>query len=192
MKCYLCAFVVTVGLIFLLPYYLRHSPEDYWRTVTILLPIAVAVFLVPVASFLINRWDIHFEFHNSDGGIRFTVFNLGAAPFNFNRVSFASDKRPPFLGKREHQPIDGMFDEEVECHGADMSSRILHGHVGVTVRQGMPVSVWLRGNRVYDYLRYFRNRSKVYICLYYQGTSQRVYSQPIPEPLIERLLATKE
>ena len=179
-KYYLFAALAVLALIFLLPLCLQHSVEDYWRTLTILLPITIAVFIVPIVSFTINKWDIRFAFNECDNGIRFTISNLGTTPFNFNRISFASSRKLLFFGKRDLHPIDGMFDNDVECHGADMQSKLLHEHTGITIHQGMPISVWLRSDKIPDYLRHFSNQGRIHILLYYNGTSQKTYSQPIP------------
>ncbi len=179
-KYYLFAALAVLALIFLLPLRLQHSAEDYWRTITILLPITVAVFIVPIASFTVNKWDIRFDFNECDNGIRLTISNLGIAPFNFNRISFASSRRFRFFSKKDHHPIDGMFGNDIECHGADMPSRVLHEHTGITIHKGMPISVWLRSDKIPDYLRHFNDQGRIHICLFYQGTNQKTYSQPIP------------
>ena len=184
-KYYLFVALAVLVLIFLLPLCLQHTADDYWRTISILLPITVAVFVVPIASFAINKWDIRFDFNKSNDGIRFTISNLGTTPFNFNRISFASSRRIWFFGKRDHHPINGMFDNDVELHGADMSSRVLHEHTGITIRQGMPISIWLRSDKIPDYLRHFSNQGRIHICLYYHGTNQKIYSHSIPASSIK-------
>lgn len=114
-KYYLVTTAVVLVLIFLLPWLLRHTAQDYWRTVSILLPITIAVFVVPIASFIINKRDIRFDYSKYNNGIKFTVSNLGTTPFNFNRVGFAASRKFWLFGKREYHPAAGMLDNEVEC-----------------------------------------------------------------------------
>lgn len=178
--------------IFLFPIFLSPTRDDYFRTISLLIPIAIVLFIAPTALYTLNKWDIHFDFGRYNDVIRPTIANLGITPFNFNRMTFASSKRYRFFSKREHYPADGIFDNEVECHGADMPSRVLHEHTGCTIRQGMPVTVWLRSQRLAEYLGHFSNKSRIHICLYYHGTNQRVYSPPIPFALINSIIGHNE
>lgn len=184
---FLVAGIIILLFIFLFPLFLSPTRDDYFRTISLLIPIAILLFIAPTASYTLNKWDIHFDFSRHNDAIRPTIANLGITPFNFNRITFASSKKYLFFGKREHYPTDGIFDNDVEYHGADMPSRVLHEHVGCTVRQGMPVTVWIRSPRLAEYLGRFNNKNRIRLCLYYCGTNQVVYSPPISRTLIDNL-----
>ena len=186
-RSFILAGIFLIVFIFIFPLYL--APEEYGRTITFLLPIAIVVFIAPTASFFLNRWDIHFNFTDNNARISPIVSNLGIAPFNFNKVQFASGKKFKFFGKREHYPVKGIFDTEVECHGAEMGSKVLHEHTGCIIRHGLPVSVWVRGEKLKEYLEHFQDRKNIRICLFYEGTTERVYSAPIPIKLVEKILS---
>ena len=163
------------------------SVADYFPTISLLLPIAVVLFLAPTALYTLNRCDIHFDFGCHKDAIKPTIVNLGITPFNFNRITFASRKKYLLWGRRAQYPIDGLFGDDVEYHGADTARRGLNEYAGCTVRQGMPVTVWIRGSQVAECLANFSNKNKIHLCLYYYGTKQAVYSQPIPRTLIDNL-----
>jgi len=157
-KSFISAGLFVIVFILVFPLYL--PPQEYTRTITFLLPIAIVVFITPTASFFLNRWDIHFNFVD-ENRIRPIVANLGIAPFNFNKVQFASDKKFRIFGKREHYLMEGIFDNNIECHGAETGSRVLHEHVGCTIRQGLPISIWVRGERLKEYLEHFKDRKRI-------------------------------
>jgi len=180
--------IIVLLFIFLFPLFLSPTSDDYFRTISLLVPIAIVLFIAPTASYTLNKWDIHFDFSRYNDAIRPTIANLGIIPFNFNRITFASSKKYRFFGKREYYPTDGIFDNEVEYHGADTPSRVLHEHTGCTVRQGMPVTVWGRSPRLAEYLGHFSNKNRIHLCLYYCGTNQIVCSPPMPLTLINNII----
>jgi len=184
-KSFISAGLFVIAFIFVFP--LFQTPGEYYRTITFLLPIAIVVFIAPTGAFFLNRWDIHFNFED-ENRIRPIIANLGIAPFNFNKVQFASDKKFKIFGKTDYYPIEGIFDNDVECHGAETGSRVLHEHTGCSIRQGLPISVWVRSDKLKEYLQHFKNKKRIYMCLYYGGTKQRVYSQPIPVKIINKIV----
>jgi len=184
-KSFISAGLFVIAFIFVFP--LFQTPEEYYRTITFLLPIAIVVFIAPTGAFFLNRWDIHFNFED-ENRIRPIIANLGIAPFNFNKVQFASDKKFKIFGKTDYYPIEGIFDNDVEYHGAETGSRVLHEHTGCSIRQGLPISVWVRSDKLKEYLQHFKNKKRIYMCLYYGGTKQRVYSQPIPVKIINKIV----
>jgi hypothetical protein len=70
-----------------------------------------------------------------------------------------------------------------------MGSKVLHEHTGCAIRPGLPVSVWVRGEKLKEYLEHFEDKKNIRICLFYEGTTERVYSDPIPIKLVEKILS---
>ena len=130
-KNYLISGIVVIIFIFLFPAFLSTTTDKYLQTISLLIPIAIVLFIAPTASYNLNKWDIHFDFTQYGDKIRPTIANLGITPFNFNRLTFASGKKYRFFGSRDHYPSEGIFDNDVECHGSDMPSRVLHEHTDV-------------------------------------------------------------
>jgi len=180
--------IFSIVFIFVFPLFFRAGREDYYRTVTFLIPIAIALFILPTASYTLKKWDIRFNFIKHDDRFRIAISNLGDTPFNFNRVAFASSPKYFLLGKRDYYPTNGMFDNDIELHGAETPSRVLHEHIGYTVKLGMPITIWIRPKGISDYLKHFKNRKKIRLCIYFEGTNQIEYSKPIPVEIIKRYL----
>ncbi|MBL7165794.1 MAG: hypothetical protein ISS55_04840 [Dehalococcoidales bacterium] len=137
---FLIAALVILAIVFTLPLVWIEDSDDYRSTINLLVPIVIAVFVVPIPAFILSGKDIHFAFEPTQDRhvIVATVWNAGNASFNFNRVQLARATWMRVVGKRGRQPSEGMFNNDVEVHGADMPSRVLHGHMGVTLRKDMP------------------------------------------------------
>ena len=184
---YLVVGIFALIFIFIFPLFLSPSSESYFRTISLLIPVAIVLFIAPTATHTLSKWDIHFDFTQYSDKIRPTVSNLGIIPFNFNRITLASGKKFKFFGNRYHCPAEGIFDSDVECHGADFPSRVLHEHTGCTIKQGLPVTIWVRSSKIPEFLNHFSNKKKIHLCLYYYGAKQKVYSDPIPINLVDFL-----
>ena len=157
----------------------------------VLIPLVIVVFIAHMVPFFLSDWDIHFQFNSHSGELVATLTNAGLTPFNFNREQFTSGKKYWIFGKREFYPQTGMFDREVELHGADTPSKLLHPHIGCTLKKGMPITVTVRGHKVVEYLRQLEtSRRKVYTCLHYYETDQGACSQQIPSEIIKRIAET--
>ena len=124
------AFLVV--FIFVFPLLLPQWRADYADTTKFLIPIAVALFLIPAAAYHLRRWDIRFHFTDPSPAFQVTVANLGDSQFNFNRVAFASRPRYRIFGARKTWPTPGIFYEDIVVHGADTPSQTLHEHIGCT------------------------------------------------------------
>ena len=44
------------------------------------------------------------------------------------------------------------------------------------------------GHKCPEYLRHFKENSKIYLSLYYEETKQRVYSQRIPPDIVKNII----
>lgn len=85
------------------------------------------------------------------------------------------------------EPPQGIFGDKVEYHGAQTPSSVLHAHIGCTLTKGLPITLTIRDHTAPQCLRGL-NAKHVYLCLYYQGTNQRVYSQRIPPETVQQLI----
>ena len=192
-RSYLIAGIIVLLFIFVAPLFFYSGPEEdrietYYRTVTFLIPIAIAVFILPTATYKLKEWDIHFNFitDKDTSKLQITVSNFGETPFNFNRIAFVSYRRFFFFGKRIPWPSRGIFDKDVELHGAETQTQMLHEHIGYTVRLGMPIVIWIRPGKLSDYLkRYCRPK----IMIYFEGTDQCAYSKRIPKSLLNKFIS---
>jgi len=185
---YLIGGVIVLIFIFLIPLALDTTPERYFENVTFLIPIAVALFFIPISSYKLKEWDIHLDFITDQSTDRFqlTVSNFGETPFNFNRISFVSYKKYFLFGERIPWPSKGIFGDEIELHGADTHSRILHEHMGYTVKLGMPIVIWIRPGELSDFINHYK---KPKIKIYFEGTDQSACSKRIPKELVVRFTA---
>ena len=161
----------------------------YMQNISWLIPLIIVLFWEPVVPLLLSNWDIHFYFQEiSDGNLVVIVSNLGTTPFAFNRLQFSSGKKYRILCKREFYPQSGLSDENIVFHGADTLSQTLGQHIGCTLKKGLPITLVIRGHQVPENLRHFKENSKVYLSLYYEGTKQRVYSQRIPSEIVIKII----
>lgn len=104
-RMYLIAGIIVLIFIFVAPLFFYSGPEEdrtesYYRTVTFLIPIAIAVFILPTATYKLKEWDIHLNFitDKDASGFQITVSNFGETTFSFNRIAFVSYKRFFSLG----------------------------------------------------------------------------------------------
>jgi len=179
--------IIILVLILFSPliFQLNMTPEEHYRNVTFLIPIVIALFFIPISVLTLKKWDIHINFVEDESKLRLTISNFGETTFNFNKIAFVSYKRFFLFGRRVPWPSQGLFDNNVELHGAETPSRVLHEHTGCTVRLGMPIQIWIRPEKLTDYLRHYR-RPRVMI--YFEGTDQYACSNPIPKKLLKRFI----
>ena len=184
--------IVLVALIFVLPFIWPVNAEWYFRNLSWMVPLAIIVFIAPLVPLILSNWDIHFSFQSQGDNLVAIMSNNGTTPYNFNQIQFASGKKYRIFGKREFYPQKGISDEEVEYHGADTPSHILHPHIGCTLRKGLPITLTIRKGKAPENLHNFKEdkkgTKKVYLSLYYEGTNQRIYSQPIPPEIVTEII----
>ena len=189
---FMIAGIVLVALIFVLPFIWPVNAEWYFSNLNWLIPLVIILFIVPIVPFILSNWDIHFSFQSRDGNLIVTMSNTGTTPFGFNRIQFASAKKYRIFGKRKFHPESGIYDVNVEFHGNETPSSILHEHIGCTLRKGLPITLTIRNNKAPENISNFKKKGggtdKVYLSLYYEGTNQRVYSQPIPPKIITEII----
>ena len=174
--------ITMVVSLFTIPF--LGSPMDtgvYWDMLRWLIPLILIICIGSTIPFILSNWDIHFgDFELASGNqLRTTITNRGTTPFNFNRIQFASTKKYWIFGKREFPPQEGIYAAAVECHGGETLSQLLHEHIGLTIRKGMPITLTIRdaGNKkVKEYLKHFEKGKKIHLCLYYYGTNERIFS----------------
>jgi len=183
--------ILLIVVIFTLPVFWPVDAVWYYQNLNWLIPLIIIVFIAPMVPFFLSDWDIHFDFEVHDKGFVVTLTNAGTTSFNFSRVQFVSGKKYWVFGKRQFYPQKGIFDKDVEFHGADTPSQLLHEHIGCTLTKGMPITVTLRGPKIAEYLRHFeKSKGKVYMCLHYHETDQRACSQRIPVEFVKRIIET--
>ena len=180
-----------IAVIFIVPYIFPVNAEWYFSNLNWLIPLTVVIFIVPIVPFILSSWDIHFSFQSTGDNLIAIVSNYGANPYNFNRLQFASGRKYFIWGKREFYPQEGISDEDVEYHGADTPSHILHQHIGCTLRKGLPITLTIRNHKARESLRNFREDEKVYLSVYYEGSNQRIHSKRIPPEVINNILHTQ-
>jgi len=180
------AAILLLIIVFLLSFFWPFDKEWANRNLSWLIPLIIAVFLAPLVPFSLGNWDIHFYFKSVESKDKLSVIimNIGATPFNFNRIQFATRKIFNIFGKETYYPPEGISGTEIEYHGADTPSQTLYSLTGCTLRKGMPIEVTIRGNNLKDYIEYFDNKSEIHICLWFKDTEQRVFSQKIPLEVI--------
>ena len=183
--------ILLIAVILTLPSFWPVDAAWYYQNLNWLIPLVIIVFIAPMVPFFLSDWDIRFDFEVAGKELVVTLTNAGTTPFNFNRVQFASGRKYWGFGKRQFYPQRGIFDKDVELHGADTPSRKLHEHIGCTLTKGMPITVTLRGPQIAEYLRHFeKSKEKVYMCLQYHKTDQRARSQRIPVKFVKMIIET--
>ena len=188
---FMIAGILLIVFIFVLPFIWPVDTDWYFRNLSWMIPLVIVVFIAPIVPFILNRWDVHFSFQSRGDNLIIIISDYGANPYNFNRIQFASGKKYWIFRKRESYPQEGISDEDVEYHGADTPSHILHQHIGCTLRKGLPITLTIRSHKTPESLRNFKENEKVYLSLYYEGSNQRIYSKRIPPEVINTILHTQ-
>ena len=189
LRYFMIAGVALVVLIFVLPYIWPVNPEWYFSNLNWMIPLVIIVLIAPIVPFILSNWDIHFDFQEiSDGNLVVIVSNHGTTPFAFNRIQFSSGRKYRILGKRELYPESGLYGGNVLLHGTDTPTQRLHQDMGFTLKKGSPITLVVGGQQCPEYLRHFKENSKIYLSLYYEGTKQRVYSQRIPPEIVMKII----
>lgn len=184
---FIIAGIVIIVVIFVTPFIWPVDRDWYFRNLSWMVPLAVVVLIAPIVPFMLSNWDIHFSFQSSEDNLIANILNHGNTTFGFNRIQFASGKKYRIFGKRKFYPESGIYDSNVEFHGSDTPSSVLHGHIGCTLRKGLPITLTIRNHQAAENLRDF-DVKKVHLSLYYEGTKQRVCSQPIPPEMVTRII----
>lgn len=179
LRVFITASVVLISLVFVVPVLLPVDASWYYGNLNWLIPLIVVIFIAPTLPLILDDWELHFTFcpDDSRGGIVFTIENLGKVPFNFNRIQVTSTD---WLRRKRRAPSEGFFGDDVELHGADTTSRILHDHVGATIEKGKPITFHLRGGDLANSMLAIDSKSKVRLRLYYSGTKQEAFSPRLP------------
>ena len=186
---FMIAGIVLVVFIFVLPYIWPVNADWYFRNLSWMIPLVIIVFIAPIVPYILSNWDIHFYFKEiSDGNLVVIVSNLGTTPFAFNRAQFSSGKRYRIFGKREFYPQSGLFGNTLLFYGTDTLTGGLHQDIVCTLKKGVPTILIIGGHQGPEYLRHFKENSKIYLSLYYEGTKQRVYSQRIPPEIVRNMI----
>lgn len=186
---FIIAGFILVVLIFVLPFIWPVNAEWYFSNLNWLIPLVVILFIAPLVPFILSNWDIHFYFQEiSDGNLVVIVSNHGTTPFAFNRVQFSSGKKYRICGKRELYPESGLPDQNVSFYGVDTLTQGLHKDTVCTLKKGVPVTLVVGIHQCLEYLRHFKENSKIYLSLYYEGTKQRVYSQRIRPEIVMKMI----
>jgi len=186
---FMIAGIVLVVFIFVLPYIWPVNADWYFRNLSWMIPLVIIVFIAPIVPFILSNWDIHFDFQEiSDGNLVVIVSNLGNSPFAFNRLQFSSGRKYRILGKRELYPESGLYGGNVILFGTDTPTDHLQQVTGFTLEKGLPIALVIGGHQGPEYLRHFKENSKIYLSLYYKGTKQRVYSQRIPHEIVRNMI----
>jgi hypothetical protein len=174
------ACIVILIVVFIVPVISPVDAQWYYQNLNWLIPLVIVLFIVPMVPFFLSGWDIHFHFEVYSKKLSVSLTNAGATPFSFSRVQFASRRKYWVFGKRELYPEQGMYGGGVFFKGADEFYQQLTDH-GCILKKGMPMILTVLDPKAPEYLATLeRGWGKVYMCLYYQETEQRVYSQPIP------------
>jgi len=186
---FMIAGIAIIVFIFVLPYIWPVNPEWYFSNLNWMIPLVIVVLVAPVVPFILNNSDIHFFFQKaSDGNVDVTVVNYGTTPFVFNRAQFSSGKKYRILGKREFHPRPGLFGGSVSFYTVDIPTSPLHQYRGCILEKGLPMKLVVGGHQGPEYLRHFKENSKIYLSLYYEETRQRVYSQRIPPDIVKNII----
>ncbi len=178
-----------IAVIFIVPYIFPVNAEWYFSNLNWMIPLVIILFIVPIVPFILSNWDIHFSFQKaSDGNVDVTVVNHGTTPFVFNRVQFSSGKKYRIRGKREFYPQPGLFGGSVSFYTVNIPISPLHQYRGCILEKGLPMKFVVGGHKCPEYLRHFKENSKIYLSLYYEETKQRVYSQRIPPDIVKNII----
>ena len=140
--------ITIIVALFLIPFFPFGPPMDpglYWDMLRWLVPLILIICIGSTIPFILSSWDIHFNFESaSENRLTIIITNKGTTPFSFNRIQFVSRKKFFSFGKMQSYPQEGIYDGAVEYHGGETPSQLLHEHIGLTIRKGMPITLTIR------------------------------------------------